>query len=198
MDTKQNPFSKNTLQKYLVTEEQRKLRYSDISNDSEEVIRYQNLNRITSMGLKFWDGLCIYNSKEKLLTQYQETSAGMIRKALKSASFMSDKLLEKGLIIINLVTEKGISIKQITDLSKLEDKELIDPSELYNRLKRLSDDDWERILDLGEQTKKLSFYEISVLKTVIQKLKRKENIDLKRLQVTQTAINKLKRFGIKT
>ena len=198
LDTKQNPFSKNTLQKYLVTEEQRKLRYSDISNDSEEVIRYQNLNRITSMGLKFWDGLCIYNSKEKLLTQYQETSAGMIRKALKSASFMSDKLLEKGLIIINLVTEKGISIKQITDLSKLEDKELIDPSELYNRLKRLSDDDWERILDLGEQTKKLSFYEISVLKTVIQKLKRKENIDLKRLQVTQTAINKLKRFGIKT
>lgn len=61
----------------------------------------------------------------------------------------------------------------------------------------MTDDDWKRILDLGEQTGILGFNEISVLKTVIKKLKRQDNLDLKRLQATYSAIGKLKKFGIK-
>jgi len=120
----------------------------------------------------------------------------MIRKTLKESGTMTDRLIHKGVEIVEQISEKGIDFEKITALSKLDGKELVDASLLYNRLSRLTDDDWKRILDLGEQTNTLSFNEISVLKTVNQKLKRQENIDQKRLQVTQAAIDKLKKFGI--
>ena len=85
----------------------------------------------------------------------------------------------------------------ITALSLLNETDLVDPSVVYNRLIKLSKEDWQRILDVGDQTKVLSFKEISIIKTVITKLKRKEDIDLKRLQSVELSISKLKRFGIK-
>jgi hypothetical protein len=120
----------------------------------------------------------------------------MIRKALKDSGEISERLVLKGVEIINIIHESGIDYETISAISKLDDKELIDPSVLYNRLNRLTDDDWKRIFDLGEQTNIFSFNDISVLKTVIMKLKRKENIDLKRLEITEKAIGKLKKFGV--
>ncbi|TXE13737.1 hypothetical protein [Algoriphagus aquimarinus] len=92
---------------------------------------------------------------------------------------------------------KKIDFEKVIALSKLNDKEIIDPVALYNRLKRLSNDDWKRIIDLGEQTQTLGFNELSVIKTVFQKIKREENIDLKRLEIVDISIKKLKKFGVK-
>jgi hypothetical protein len=90
-----------------------------------------------------------------------------------------------------------INFEDIEKLSKLEAVELVDPIQLYNRFAKLEKSDWDQILQLGDQTGTLSFNDISVVKTVIQKLKRKENIDLKRLQIVETAVKKLKKFGVK-
>ena len=78
----------------------------------------------------------------------------------------------------------------------MENKEIIDPSSIYNRLAKLSDSDWKQIIDLGEQTGTFSFNDISVIKTVIQKLTRKEDLDLNRLKITEEAISKLKKYGL--
>ena len=82
-------------------------------------------------------------------------------------------------------------------MSKLEDKDIVDPAILYNRFAKLEASDWNKIIALGDQTGTLNFNDISVIKTVIQKLKHKENLDLKRLQIVEKAINKLKKFGLK-
>src|SRR5690606_24975401 len=193
-----HPMNMEVIRKYLITDAEFKARYDSDSTDTEEVQKYNNLQKITSLGIRFWDRLYSYNLNTDILSKYQETNVSMIRKTLKESGTMTDRLIHKGAEIVDLITEKGIDFEKITALSKLDDKELIDPSVLYNRLSRLTDDDWKRILDLGEQTNTLNFNEISVLKTVIQKLKRQENIDLKRLQATQIAIDKLKKFGIKT
>lgn len=194
----EHPMNMEVIKKHLISDAEFKARYDSDITDTEEVQKYNNLQKITSLGIKFWDGLYFYNVNSEILSKYQETNVSMIRKTLKESGTMTGRLILKGAEIVDLITEKGIDFEKITDLSKLDEKQIIDPSALYNRLSRLSDDDWKRILDLGEQTNTLSFNEISVLKTVIQKLKRKENIDLKRLHATQTAIDKLKKFGIKT
>lgn len=194
---KEHPMNMEVIEKYLISDAEFKARYDSESTDVEEVQKYDNLQKITSLGIRFWDGLYLYNLNANILSQYQETNVSMIRKILKEAGTMTDRLIQKGAEIVDLISNKGIDFNRITELSKMHEKELIDPSVLYNRLSRLNDEDWKRILDVGEQTSTLSFNEISVLKTIIQKLKRKENLDLKRLQITQMAIDKLKKFGIK-
>ncbi len=192
-----HPMNFEIIKKYLISDAAFKARYDAEKVDTEQVHKYDALQKITSLGIRFWDGLYLYNLNSVILSKYQETNVSMIRKTLKEYGTMTDNLVQRGVEIVDLITEKGIDFEKITALSKLDDKELIDPSTLYNRLSRLTDDNWKQILDLGEQTNTLSFNEISVLKTVIQKLKRRETIDLKRLQATQTAIDKLKKFGIK-
>ena len=49
----------------------------------------------------------------------------------------------------------------------------------------------------GEQTGKLNENEISAIKTVIQKLKTKSNIDIQRLNIVNEALDKVKKFGLK-
>ncbi len=98
---------------------------------------------------------------------------------------------------MDLLIENKSNFDEIAKLSKLEEKDVVDPVTLYNRFSKLTKPDWEQILQLGEQTGTLTFNDISVIKTVIQKLKRKENIDLKRLQIVETSLKKLKKFGIK-
>lgn len=198
IELKGHPLNMEVIRKYLISDTEYKARYdSDNTDIEEEVQKYNNLQKITSLGIRFWDGLYFYNLKTNILSVFQETNVSMIRKALKESGSMTDILIQKGLEIIYVIKEKGIDFEKISDLSKLNEKELVDPSILYNRLSRLREDDWKRIIDLGEQTNTFTFNEISVLKTVNQKLKRKENIDLKRLQVAQTAIDKLKRYGMK-
>lgn len=197
INQKSQPLNMVVVGKYMISDTLFQARYNSENTEIEEVQKYHDLQKITSLGLRFWDGLYFYNLRSDILTKYQETSVSMIRKALKDSGTMSDRLINKGLEIVDIISEKGIDFDKITVLSKLPDKELIDPSTIYNRLSRLSDHEWKRIIDLGEQTNTLSFYEISVLKTVIQKIKRQESVDLKRLDATKAAIEKLKKFGIK-
>ncbi|WP_282781303.1 AIPR family protein [Phaeodactylibacter xiamenensis] len=192
-----HPMDMEVINRYLISDREYKLRYETDENDTEEINKYNDLHKITNLGVKFWDGLQRYNINTGILTTYQDNIASTIRQKLKRSGNLTDREISKGAEIVDYLIQEGVDFDKISALSKLEDKELIDPSAIYNRLSRLSDDDWKRILDLGSQTRTLNFNEISVINSVVQKLKRKENLDLKRLKITENAIGKLKKFGVK-
>ena len=54
------------------------------------------------------------------------------------------------------------------------------------------------IIAIGEKTRKLSENEISAIKTVVQKIRTRSNVDPKRLQIVKEALDKMKRFSLVT
>ncbi|MBK7483911.1 MAG: hypothetical protein IPI72_14460 [Flavobacteriales bacterium] len=60
------------------------------------------------------------------------------------------------------------------------------------------DSEWQRILDLGEQTKRLSYNEVKAIRELrtYLKTKSKEILPLATLTLVETALGKLKGFGL--
>ena len=116
---------------------------------------------------------------------------------MKFSGNFTENEISVGVRIIEKVEQLKVNFKDIIILSEFDETESIDPSALYNRLLLIDASMWSQILDLGEQTGTLTFKELSVIKTVRQKLKRKENIDLKRMKIVDVSLKKLKKFGIK-
>jgi hypothetical protein len=127
----------------------------------------------------------------------QQNYVSNIRGKLKRNGGLTELEISKGIEIIDLLKNKNIEFDSIIKLSKLEERDLIDPIVIYNRLKLVENDTWKKVIALGEQTGKLSFKEISIIKTVMTRLKKQENIDLRRLQIVNDALDKVKKFGIK-
>jgi len=197
VEKKQSPFNLEIIKKYCISESDFKKRYEAKEDDVHETMKYNNLQRIVELGIRFWDGLNLYMLKTDDLNQTQQNAASTIRGKLKRRGEFSEHDINKGTEILDLLMGKKVNFEEIIKLSNLEDKEIVDPVTLYNRFAKLDKSDWDQILQLGEQTGTLSFNDISVVKTVMQKLKRKENLDLKRLQIVETAVKKLKKFGVK-
>ena len=110
---------------------------------------------------------------------------------------LTDLEIEKGNVIIESLLEQGIDLVEIKQLSKIENDKIADTSIIYNRINIIDADTWKKIIALGEQAGKLNSNEISTIKSVIQKLKSKSNIDLQRLVIVNEALDKVKRFGLK-
>ena len=197
LDEKKCPFDLELLKPYLINEKDNIQRYTENKDDSEEITKYDNLKHITDLGIRFWDGLYTYNLRTGILSEYEDNILSSIKRKLKfSGNFTKNEVLI-GIRIIENVSQLKLSFEEISNLSKLDDTETIDPSLLYNRLLLIDDSKWKQILDLGEQSGSFSFKDISVIKTVRQKLKRKENIDLKRMKIVHDSLKRLKKFGIK-
>lgn len=192
-----HPMDMDIIRKYVLSERAFNARYEDDMDTMEEASKYENLQKITSQGLRFWDGLYKYNIKTNVLSKYQDNLAMSIRKKLKQSGSLTEQEVSGGIKIIDTLHEKGVEFDKIIALSQLDDSVLVDPSNLYNRLSKLKEGDWKQVIALGEQTKTLTYNEISVIKTVVQKIKRREDLDLKRLQIVENAITKLKKYGIK-
>ena len=197
LEIKEKPFDMSVLRQYCISESEYQKRYEAKEDNVEENIRYNNIKKITDLGLRFWDGLNLYMIKSKTLTTTQENAANSIRGKLKRNGSFTDNDIKKGIELLKVLSENKVDFDEISKLSKLEDRYIVDPAILYNRFGKLAKSDWDKIVQLGEQTGTLSFNDISVIKTVIQRLKRKENIDLKRLEIVEVALKKLKKFGLK-
>ena len=197
VDRKQNPFDMDVIEKYCVSDADYNKRYESKEDDVEETMKYNNLQRITNLGIRFWDGLNLYMLKTDILSTTQQNGASSIRGKLKKNGNFTAHEIAKGIEILDKLVETKINFNEITNLSKLAEKDIVDPSALYNRFAKMSKANWDQVLQLGEQTGTLSFNDSSVVKTVIKKLKRKENIDLRRLQIVEKALGKLKKFGVK-
>tara|TARA_Y100001972_G_scaffold125960_1_gene178421 strand:- start:3066 stop:5426 length:2361 start_codon:yes stop_codon:yes gene_type:complete len=195
-ESKDHPIDMAVVANYLTREVDFKKRYKSDAEDSEEVALYDNLQKITSMGLRFWDGLCIYNSGNQIFNKYQENFLSLIRKKLMDSGTLTQIEIEKGVEILDHLKNYSLDIENVITLSKLSDREIADPLLIYNRLRKLTDSDWAKIIDLGEQSGALSFNEISVIRSVMRKLKLKEGIDIKRMMIIEGALKKLKKFGI--
>lgn len=197
LDKKENPFDMDVIKKYCISEATYKKRYEGKEDDVEETMKYNNLQRITDLGIRFWDGLNLYMLRTDILSATQQNGASSIRGKLKRSGNFTAHDITKGVEVLDVLVKSKVNFDEITKLSKLAEKYTVDPSVLYNRFNKLEKSDWDQVLQLGEQTGTLSFNDTSVVKTVIQKLKRKENIDLRRLQIVEKAVNKLKKFGVK-
>lgn len=197
IDKKEIPFDMEVIKKYCISEDSYKKRYETKEDDVEDKMKYNNLQRITDLGIRFWDGLNWYILKTNALSATQQNAASSIRGKLKRSGNFTDGEIVKGIEILEVLLEKKVNFEEVIKLSKLNETEIVDPATLYNRFIVLKKADWDQIIQLGEQTGTLSFNDISVVKTVIQKLKRKETIDLKRLQIVDNSLKKLKKFGIK-
>jgi hypothetical protein len=192
----QQPMNLNVLNKYILNDLDLANRYEADIHDTAKTKKYDDQNKIISLGVRFWDGLDKYNYNNKILSKNQDNVVFSIKKSLKDGLPIYDSQIKKGIEIIDLLLKSDIDFEEIISLSNLDDKKLIESSIIYNRLKRISTSDWSRIISLGEYRNILKPNEISVLKSVIQRLKRNENIDFNRLQIAQIAIDKMKRFGI--
>jgi hypothetical protein len=197
LDQKKCPFDLVKLAPYLIDEKNYKLRYEKSDDDSVEIKKYDSLKRITDLGVRFWDGLCTYNMRTKVLSKYEDNVLSTIRRKMKFSGKFTAIEISVGIRIIENITQLKINFDEISNLSRLNESEGIDPSVLYNRLLLIDDSKWREILDLGEQTGSFSFKEMSVIKTIRQKLKRKENIDLKRMKIVSDSLKRLKKYGIK-
>lgn len=162
-----------------------------------EAIRYETLNSITSLGLQFWDGLCVFMYRKDFLTDYQQNFVNTIRGKLKRSGEFSDSEIEKGGIIIDILRKKKFNFKNIESLSNLKTEVKIDTATIYKRIKIISAEDWQRVFAIGEQTQKISYIEINTIDTVQQKIKNKETIDLKQLQMVNDCLDRVKKFGVK-
>ncbi len=191
-----NPLNMEVVKKYLVSKEEYKARYESDNDNIEEAKRYSSLQEITSLGMKFWDGLRVYNLKEECLSPVQVNFANAIHKKLKKRGGLTDIEIKNGSKIINILIKKHIDFDSIKKLSQLKEVSLVDPSKIYNRIKLIDNNKWKQIIAIGEQTGKLNYNELSVIRTVILKLKKQENIDLRRLQIVNNAIERIKKFGI--
>ncbi|WP_010663999.1 AIPR family protein [Marinilabilia salmonicolor] len=186
----------DVIKKHLITEEEFKLRYDSKSDEVAETEKYNTLEEITSLGMKFWDGLCLYMIRTDCLTQVEQNYVSVIRGKLKKNGNFTDSEIKRGGRIISKLKELQLDFADISSISKLSDSETFDPLVIYNRLKLIDKETWKKVIDIGEQTGKLSFNEISVIKTVISKVKTQENIDLKRLEIVNNALDKIKKFGV--
>lgn len=184
------------INKYVSSDEQYKLRYESKSDEVAELKKYNTLEEITSLGVRFWDGLCLYMLNTDYLTQVDQNYVSNIRGKFKKNGNFTDAEIKRGGQIINKLEEQKIDYGKIASLSKLSEKETLNPSVVYNRLKLIDKATWRKVIDIGEQTGKLSFNEISVIRTVIEKIRKQENIDLRRLEIVNTSLNKIKKFGV--
>lgn len=196
-ETKDFSLNMDIIKPYLISEEDYKARYELNVDEVSETKRYETMEKITSLGLPFWDGLCLYMIRQDCLSAVEQNYVFNIKGKLSRNGNLTDIEIERGGLIIDKLNDQNIDFENIRKLSKVSEKELIDPIVIYNRLKLVDNETWKNVIGLGEKTGKLSFKEISVIKTVMLKLKKQENIDLKRLQIVNDALNKMKKFGIK-
>lgn len=195
-ETKVEDVDFDIIKKYMITEEAFIARYESKSDEVAEAEKYNTFEEITSLGLKFWDGLCLYMLRTDYLTQVEQNYVSGIRGKLKKNGNLTDSEIKRGGAIITKLKEFQIDFTDISSISKLTENETLDPSVVYNRLKLIDKSTWKKVIDIGEQTGKLSFNEISVIKTVISKVNKQENIDLKRLEIVNNSLDKIKKFGV--
>jgi hypothetical protein len=185
------------IEQFLFTEAKYDERYSENIDSLKEVKHYNDLQKITNAGIRFWDALPKWLLTRDDFSTSKKSFADSIRKKIKSTGQLSETEVKHGVEILDKLEELGISIEKIKATSKLVEDKLIDTSSIYTRICNISEDNWKRIIALGEQKKVLEFREISVVKSVSRKIKTKEPIDIKTLSIMKDVLEKVKKFGIK-
>lgn len=197
---KAHPFDMAAIAPFLTTEMERRARSAQADADSDKARTHSRLQRITDMGTRFWNGLSIHAIRNDLFTVHQRGYImNIANKLLRNGTDLTARDVEKGNAILDEFETMGLNVEDIRALSTHEEKRLIDPEQIMQRFIAVPDNEWQRILDLGEQTKRLTYRETQAIKEVrlYLKSKSKEIFPVNKLMVVEGAVNKLKSFGVK-
>jgi hypothetical protein len=164
-----------------------------VVNKAEDIIL--DINRISSLGLKFWDGLSIHSLKNNDFKDLSTDIWEVANKIKRSRNFGS-RDIAIGKKILRLIEEKEIDVESIKMLSGAEDTDTINIKAVYDKFKLLSRSEWSKILDLGEQTKIFDYLELANIKSVQKAINKNEAVKENSLLKAETSIKKLKKYKI--
>lgn len=199
-ERKDQPFDLIALAAFMATEADRSARYALADEDADKAKNHSMLQRVTDMGTRFWNGLSLYALRNE---QFDANERGHImsiaNKLLRNGTGLTTREVEKGNTILDKFDTLGLDVADIRSLSKEEEKPLLDPEQAMQRFTAIPDSEWQRILDLGEQTKRLSYNEVKAIKELRDylKTKSKEIFSITKLTLVESAITKLRSFGVK-
>lgn len=197
---KEQPFDLQMLAPFMTTEAERNARHAQGDANADKARNHGMLQRITDMGTRFWNGLSIHAIRNDLFDGNQRGFImNIANKLLRNGTDLNAREVEKGNAILDQFETMGLNADDIRTLSKQEEKPLIDPEQVMQRFAVVPEKEWQRILDLGEQTKRLTYNETKALHELraYLKAKSKEIFPVNKLMVVEGAINKLKSFGVK-
>ncbi len=185
------------LRNELVTAEERDLRETE--NDTVD-LNYEdtifNISNIRKLGIKFWDGLRIKAGQSGSI-DLDYSLIFDISKKLKENKNLTDREIKYGLRIVDLFDENTDDYEKIKSLSKLEDNTLLEVKPIYDKLNQLVKAEWDRIIDLADQTKIFDGLELGNIKSISKAILRKEKTKEQSIIKAYESIKKLSKFGIK-
>lgn len=197
---KDHPFDLKALASCMATEAERVARYAQAEEDADKAKNHTMLQRVTDMGTRFWNGLSLHALRNDLFDANQRGHIMSIaNKLLRNGSGLTTREVEKGNVILDQFETMGMEADDIRSLSKEEEKSMIDPEKAMQRFTAAPDSDWQRILDLGEQTGRLTYDEIKAIRELRSylKAKSKEIYPIAKLTLVDDAIRKVKSLGVK-
>lgn len=198
---KDTPYSENLitiLNDYLISEEEKIQRENEKETDnSTEEDRIFVISEIYNYGLNFWDGFSIYLSKNDL-DGFNYHSVQELFNNLKKGKNLLQRDVSVGKKTILFLKENPLlfdEFKSFSVLPKLDKSENI--KMIYDKLLLFTKDDWNRYIDLANQTNIFDNLELANVKSIQTTLSKKEVVKEQALLKAYESLKKLKRFSIR-
>jgi hypothetical protein len=187
----------NTLNSYLISEEEKLQRENEKEIDTNSVEdSVFIISEIQKLGLKFWDGFLQYIDKNKP-DGFDWSIAFDLVGRLSESKNLTLREITFGKKVLDYIQTSPQLIDEVKALSKLEETDIVELRFIYDKLLLVSKDDWKRIIDVANQTKIFNNLELSNVKSVQTSLLKKEKVKEQALIRAYESIKKLKKFGIK-
>src|SRR5690554_275037 len=198
---KDTPYSENLitiLNDYLISEEEKIQRENEKETDnSTEEDRIFVISEIYNYGLNFWDGFSIYLSKNDL-DGFNYHSVQELFNNLKKGKNLLQRDVSVGKKTILFLKENPLlfdEFKSFSVLPKLDKSENI--KMIYDKLLLFTKDDWNRYIDLANQTNIFDNLELANVKSIQTTLSKKEVVKEQALLKAYESLKKLKRCSIR-
>ncbi|WP_442587461.1 AIPR family protein [Pedobacter sp. AW31-3R] len=181
--------------KYIISPEEALARQQENENvDVENEIIM--VSKITSLGLKFWDGLKLHIRNTGQLQELEFHVWDLI-KIIRDQKNLDHSALRTGKIVLEMIEKNLLDVDSIKQLSALPELETVDLKAIYDRINMLKKEDWSKLIALSEQTHIFDTLEISNLKSVQRAILSKDKVKEASLLKANDSLIKLKRFNIK-
>lgn len=170
-------------------------RESEIENDDTNDEMFI-VSKVHELGLKFWDGL-IQLAKENTTIKEIEYDIWNLYSLLKEEKNLNSASIRVSRKVLKLIEDGIINPIEVSSLSNLKDDVVFNYLSIYERISVFSKQEWNKIFDLGEQTKMFNNLELSNLKSISKGILNRERVKESGLKKAHESLSKLKKFGIK-
>jgi hypothetical protein len=175
----------------------------DINLDREIEVENDDTNdeilivsKVHELGLKFWDGLIQFSKVNTLLNdiEYDIWNLFSLLKEEKNLNAASIRVARK---IYKLIEDNILDPLEVSKLSKIKDDITFNYLSIYERMSVITKQEWNKIFDLGEQTKLFNNLELANIKSISKGILGRERVKESGLKKAHDSLSKLKKFGIK-